>query len=116
MKNLFPLLILLAIACKKNDGANSSAILGSWRYTGTNPLVGEDLGDTLRFVKPDTVYYTFQGSTVWSNYQLRGNQLLLIGSADTATLLIRSLNTSQLQLVISDPNLMDTAAFQKLTP
>lgn len=116
-KLLLPALLLLAAACKKNDGsANASALLGNWRYTGNNNLVGADLGDTLRFAKPDTVYYTFQGSTTWSNYRVQGNRLLLIGSTDTATLIIRSLNATQLQLVITDPNLSDTATFQRFTP
>jgi len=88
MKKCFPLLLLAMVACKKNDGGNNAtAILGSWRYTGNNALIGENLGDTLRFVKPDTVYYTFQGSTTWSNYRVQGSRLVLIGSAanDTVT-------------------------------
>jgi len=110
-----PILLLIA-ACKKDGGNDAGTILGSWRYTGNNILVGQNLGDTLRFTKPDTVYYTFLGSTTWSNYRVQRNQLLLIGSSDTATLVIRSLNATQLQLVIEDPNLSDTATFQRFTP
>jgi hypothetical protein len=110
-------IILLIAACKKNnDNNNAAALLGSWRYTGNNTLVGQDLGDTLRFAKPDTVYYTYLGSTTWSNYQVRDSKLLLIGSAGTVTLTIRSLDATKLQLIITDPNLADTAAFQKFTP
>jgi hypothetical protein len=110
-------ILILAAACNKsNDGANSAALLGSWRYTGNNPLVGENLGDTLRFVKPDTVYYTYQGSTTWSNYRVQGNQLVLIGSAVSDTLLLRSLNASQLQLIVAQPALRDTVNYQKFAP
>lgn len=118
MKKFAFLLLSLAAACNKhNDVAGATALFGSWRYTGNNKLVGENLGDTLRFIKPDTVFYTFMGSTTWSNYRVaHGSQLLLIGSADTATLVIRTLNATQLQLIIADPNLNDTASFQKFTP
>ena len=116
MKKLF-FILLLAVACKKDDsGNNASNLLGSWRYTGNDSLVGENLGDTLRFTKPDTVYYTYQGSTTWSNYRVQGNQLVLIGSAVSDTLIILGLNATQLQLIIANPLLKDTAGFQKFTP
>jgi len=109
-------IVLLIAACKKDDGISAGSILGSWRYTGNHILVGQNLGDTLRFTKPDTVYYTYLGSTTWSNYRVQGNKLLLIGSSDTATLVIRSWSATQLQLIIDDPNWSDTAMYQKFTP
>ena len=116
MKKLL-ILLLFATACKKDDGSNNPTnILGSWRFTGNNIAVGENLGDTLRFVKPDTIYYTFQGSTTWSNYQVQGSHLILIGSAVNDTLTIRSLNATQLQLVLSSPALSDTVNYQKFAP
>jgi hypothetical protein len=117
MKKMILLFLLATAACKKSDsGNNAAAILGSWRYTGNDSLIGENLGDTLRFVKPDTVYYTFQGSVTWSNFHVDGSRLMLIGSAASDTLVIRRLDATQLQLIITDPLLKDTAAFQKFTP
>jgi len=136
MKKIRPVLlflpfILAAVACHKDNGnGNAAAILGSWRYTGSlidtladnhssmiyDSATGPDLGDTLRFKAPDTVYYTYRGSTTWSNYQVHGNNLLLIGSQTSNTLTIHSLSGSRLQ--IGSPNNLTAEwySFEKFTP
>ncbi|HEY6899760.1 MAG TPA: hypothetical protein VI233_03920 [Puia sp.] len=98
-------------ACKKDKGVSANALLGSWRYTGSivdsgnnrqgkfvDPGVGTNIGDTLRFSAPDTVYYMFMGSTTWSNFRTQGNELILIGSAASDTLQIRAISGTKLQL------------------
>jgi hypothetical protein len=106
------LVVLAGAACKKNnDGYNANSLAGGWRYTtsiidsgnnrtstGYDNSVGPDLGDTLRFLLPDTVRYTYMGSTTWSNYQVRGNSLILIGSANRDTLTIYSVTAAKLQI------------------
>ncbi|MBS1662690.1 MAG: hypothetical protein JST68_16725 [Bacteroidetes bacterium] len=118
-------------ACKKDKGVSANALMGSWRYTGSvvdsgnnrvgkfvDPAVGTNIGDTLRFAVPDTIYYTFLGSTTWSNFRTQGNQLILIGSAYSDTLAIRGVSGTQLQLGL--PGWADRyeyrAIFEKFNP
>ena len=136
MKKIQPFILLLpfifaAFACHKDNGnANATAILGSWRYTGSlidtltdnhnlmiyDSSAGPDLGDTLRFIAPDTVYYTYQGSTIWSNYKVSGNNLILIGSQTNDTLTIHSLSGSKLQIGTSNYLTANWLTFEKFTP
>lgn len=105
-------LVLGVWACKKNkDSVSSNSLLGSWRYvnsildSGNNRTmkfydssVGANLGDTLRFIKPDTVYYTYLSSTTWSNFSTWDRNLVLIGGVNRDTLPIHSLSGQELQL------------------
>lgn len=107
------------------------ALVGSWRYktsiidSGNNrgsqlmdPRVGTNIGDTLRFSAPDTFYYTYLGSTTWSNFRTRGNQLILIGGGAADTLDVRSVSGSQLELVVPgwSPGGEYRAVFEKFNP
>jgi hypothetical protein len=126
-------LLLGALACKKsNNNGDAAAIVGSWRYIGSivdsasgggpvnttpvfDPSIGPDLGDTLRFTATDSVYYTYLGSTTWSNYQVQGNQLTLIGSSVRDSLTIHSLSATEMQLSFQQP-LVTYWVFEKITP
>jgi hypothetical protein len=127
------LLLTLILSCKKgNDNSNAAAIVGSWRYTGsivdsmsgggsvnTTPVfdssIGPDLGDTLRFTAADTIYYTYLGSTTWSNYSVQGNLLTLIGSTTKDVLTIHSLSPTQLQLYFQEP-VVTYWIFERIAP
>lgn len=119
-----------AFACKKhNDGIPATSLYGSWRYTGSfldsagkttqgyDDQIGPDLGDTLRFTKPDTVYYIYMGSTTWSNFHTYGNNLVLVGSAVSDTLQILSFSGTQMQLVLPvNPRYRYRAVYEKFNP
>jgi len=116
----FILLLTIPVAlclysCSKDKGINPAAMVGKWQYTNTtfDTVVGgqwrppvtvydngftADVGETLDFRKGDTVYYSYQGVTTWSNYSVKGHDLILIGSAVSNTLTIHTLSANQLQI------------------
>ena len=130
-KIIIPVLVLLGcIACKKDKGFISpNSLLGSWRYTGStidsgnnritklyDPSIGSVLGDTLRFAAPDTVYYTYQSSTTWSNFRTWANNLILIGGMAKDTVPVYSISATSLQLGFPVANAKYTAVFEKFNP
>ncbi|MDO6435509.1 hypothetical protein Q4E93_33150 [Flavitalea sp. BT771] len=101
--------------CSKDKGLTPDALVGRWQYqnstydtsaTGKSapPVTiydasfAADVGETLEFKKGDTVYYSYQGVTTWSNYAVKGHQLILIGSAFSDTLMIYALNANLLTI------------------
>ena len=120
MKSFCFLMIFFAcinMGWRKNDSViYSSAIIGNWKYQNSKvdsfnnngtivsstvvyaPSFATDFSDTLQFTAKDTVYYTYAGVTTWSTYSVNNNQLLLMGSTDTAKLSITQLNINSLQL------------------
>ena len=110
---------LCVASCSKDKEVSPSAIVGKWRYTNTTfdtvaggqwrPSVTAydsaftaDVGETLDFRKGDTVYYSYQGVTTWSNYSVKGNYLILIGSAVSDTLTIHSLSANHVLQIGKD--------------
>ncbi|MGC8751677.1 hypothetical protein [Hydrotalea sp.] len=118
------LAVFIAIGCKKKDSVNyTAAIVGNWRYQNsqidTLNLAGKlynsrtvydtafvaNFADSLQFKANDTAYYILGGRTTYTTYKVTNNQLSLMGSTDTARLLITQLNTVSLQLKINTNNL-----------
>ncbi len=114
---LIVLVLCITLGCKKNDSINYPlAIIGNWKYQNSmidsinnigsivsstmiyDSLFTAHFSDTLQFTTKDTVYYTYAGVTTWSTYSVNNNQLLLMGSTNTAKLTITQLNLTSLQL------------------
>ena len=110
-----PLIIsaVLLFSCSKKDGLISAAVIGKWQYHNStfdtsgigrsspavdiyDPGYTALLGESLEFRKGDTVAYNYKGAVSWSNYLIKGRQLILIGSVSNDTLNIYTLTSSQL--------------------
>jgi hypothetical protein len=106
-------------SCSKDNGPDPAAIVGKWQYDNStldtvangqwrppvtiyDSTFTADVGESLEFRKGDTVYYSYKGVTTWSNYAVKGHDLILIGSAASDTLTIHMLSTSQLQIGTDD--------------
>lgn len=117
MRNTFIFILLMTAmaACKKSGPDYAATIMGKWQYTqssldtlqnnswktGTpfyDPTAVSIFAQELSFVSRDTVYYLYDGTSAWSNYQVNGNQLLLIGSTGSNALTIQQLDATKLKL------------------
>jgi hypothetical protein len=122
MKKLFFVLTIAAVGAfsitncsKKSDTPvdYTSAIVGSWAYAGStadtmisgqwqqqevgyDSSIGPNFADSLRFTATDTLYYTYNGVTTWSNYKVSGTNLILIGNGNMDTLTIHSITNNVL--------------------
>jgi len=122
MKKLFLVSLIAAAAgglwlmggCKKSTPVNNvAAIVGKWAYyqstadtmisgqwqqqeVGYDSSIGPNFADSLQFTATDTVYYTYNGQTTWSNYKVSGNNLILIFSGGSDTLAIHSISETNL--------------------
>jgi hypothetical protein len=107
--------------CSKDKGLAPDALVGRWQYQNStydtsatgrsaplvtmyDPYFASDMGETLEFKKGDTVYYSYQGVKTWSNYAVKGHQLILIGSASSDTLMIYALTANQLTIGWAEPS------------
>jgi hypothetical protein len=109
------LAVFFAIVCKKNDSVNySAAIVGNWLYKNSqidtlnsagklynshtvyDTALVTNFADSLQFTANDTAYYILGGRTTYTTYKVTNNQLSLMGSTDTARLLITQLNAVSL--------------------
>ncbi len=122
MKKLFFVLTIAAVVAsslvncsKKNDTPvdYTTSIIGGWRYVsstadtaingqwqqqevGYDSSIGPNFADSLRFTSTDTLYYTYNGVTTWSNYKVSGSNLILIGNGNSDTLMIQSITNNVL--------------------
>ncbi len=139
MKKLFLVSVIFATAvggpwlmgCKKSNSVNNAtAIVGKWAYfqstadtmisgqwqqqeVGYDSSIGPNFADSLQFTATDTVYYTYNGQTSWSNYKVTGNNLILIGSSGNDTLAIHSISDNNLWVGEQTSTFYYWAGFQK---
>ena len=101
-------------SCSKDKGLATDALVGRWQYQnstydtstggGHSPVTIYDanfpsrLGESLEFRKGDTIYYSYLGMTTWCNYLVKGNNLILIGSAGSDTMTVYTLTTNKLTI------------------